>query len=849
MDDALQPDNRMDDLPESGNSLAQDAAQDHLTEETSDLYHLATTGERRFEDLTVSELIGQFFSAPRSTAQTLLEFASAPVNAPALPTAPTPRAEVVRRPRSALSAEQKRVRGVFSLYIAAFSLAFWGCVILVSAETRYESSQLRAGTPFLLAAFLVWMGAEVYRYWPELRKSLRQTSLGQPASLAAEQGSFRDLFHPVRLVALLGVVLFGFLAWTDTGGNEFRPAGFWAWVVSIIMVIIATAPVSWASPDTWRRIATALQRLRPNWVWLALAVIVLFGAYFRLSDLSGVPPEMTSDHIEKLLDSNRVLLGDRDVFFRNNGGREPFQMYAMALVSQLPGLGINFQTLKLLAVFEGLVTLPVLFLMGREVIGDRNRTLGIVVGLLLAALVAASYWHVTVTRLALRIVMTPLVMSLLMIFLVRGMRTNRRGDFVLAGLVLGFGLYTYQAVRMMPLVVLAGVALAILAHIRRPRQVGRYVQHLAVLVLVAFVVFIPLFRFSVDDPDAFWMRAAGRLLGDDIIQTTDQFGNIVERAATFEERMSAFQDNLGVLADNMRNALLMFNWKGDVAWISGVPNYPAMDSFTGALFIVGLAAWLVLSIRSGDPVYWLIPLALLLMLLPSALSIAAPLENPSATRSSGAIPMAYLIAALPLALIAFTVRDVLDRQTSLFAAVSLIVIVIFGAYSVNARTYFEDYRESYLESWRSHSYPGQVLRGFAESDGSYGNAFIMAYPHWLDHRILGLEGGIIDWPNAVADANGRTALERTPDFLYDAWLCPDNTYRLDPDKDVLFFLHVDDTAAQTQFAAWFPQGRSTVFEAERRKDEFVTYRVPALGTAALQSWLRDHIEAPRCLVN
>ena len=46
--------------------------------------------------------------------------------------------------------------------------------------------------------------------------------------------------------------------------------------------------------------------------------------------------------------------------------------------------------------------------------------------------------------------------ALLLIFLIRAMRDNRRNDFIIAGLVLGFSLYVYQAARMLPLVVMIG---------------------------------------------------------------------------------------------------------------------------------------------------------------------------------------------------------------------------------------------------------------------------------------------------------------------------------------------------------------------------------------------------------
>ncbi|HEX2907145.1 MAG TPA: hypothetical protein VHO69_09820, partial [Phototrophicaceae bacterium] len=68
----------------------------------------------------------------------------------------------------------------------------------------------------------------------------------------------------------------------------------------------------------------------PTPTFWALLVILVIGAFFRVNELSRIPPEMTSDHKEKLLDAQRVLDVNLQVFFPNNGGREPFQMYAMA---------------------------------------------------------------------------------------------------------------------------------------------------------------------------------------------------------------------------------------------------------------------------------------------------------------------------------------------------------------------------------------------------------------------------------------------------------------------------------------------------------------------------------------
>lgn len=802
-------------------------------------------GTRTFEDLTLAEVIELLVRSPRQTTRSLLEVIRTPAQYAPPPIAMPQQPEVRERTRmehSPLSQADRRVAMQLGLRFSALVMAIWGCRILISTGLgglRTESNQLADGLPFLLIGALIWLYAEVYGDWPVIQRWWeRRRGEGEPVETDAATDPSRPqwvVIHPVRVFAAVGVLPSVLMAWEGTANNHFSLMGFWGWITSIVLVLVAVAPDRWRPDRLLVSFYRCVRSIRVNWTLLALLGIMVIAAYFRLYDLDGVPPEMTSDHKEKLEDAQRVVEGARDVFFTDNGGREGFQMYALALLAQLPGLQMNFTLLKILAVIESLATIPVLWWMGREVVNDRRY--GNLVGLALAALVAVSYWHVTMTRLSLRIVLTPLVAALLLIYLARGMRDNRRGDFIMAGLVLGFGMYTYQAVRMLPLVVLAGVAFALIG---RWRQWQRYLFNLTLLVVVSLVIFVPLARFSVDYPNLFWMRTAGRILGDDVIQDIDDDGTVTEREATFEERMDALQENLPILTDNLRNALLMFNWKGDVGWINGVPNQPAMDIFTGGLFIVGVIAWLALTVRRRDPVYALVPVMLLIMLLPSALSIAMPMENPSATRTSGALPAAYLMAALPLTLMVVEINRVLVGRSSQIVAGLLVGVVLVGAYSANSTLYFEDYVESYRESWRPHSEPGAVLRGFTQSDGSYANAFLIGYTHWLDHIIVGMEAGVLDWPNGIV------GVENVPDFVIDRYYC-ETDYVLDVDRDLLFFYYPLDTDSETALKRLLPDGRVMDYDSDFDNGDFKMYRVPALGQDGFEDFVADHADDPVCL--
>ncbi|MAS33060.1 MAG: hypothetical protein CL610_03575 [Anaerolineaceae bacterium] len=802
------------------------------------------------EDLTLADLFGRFWRSPGPTLRALRQVASVPRSAEArnavyMPPQPqsAPRRLVQRQP---LSAAKRREAVQLGMRFMAFILAWWGCGILASTPQRTEITALNNGAPYLVAGFVLWLAADIYGSWPQLRAWWQRRRNGAASAVELDEDVLveEDIrpetqpvsavwmgLHPTRVLIVLSGFFLSLIVLPLTANNQFTFLGFWTWIASIVLWVIALAPVD-NGPLLWvRSTVQAAQRIRwRSGTMLALVLIMLLGAVFRLSDLNRVPPEMTSDHVEKILDSYGVLQGQHNIFFANNGGREPFQMYAMAVFSQLPGLGMNHFTLKFLSAVEGLVAIVLMYWMGREVVGTDNRRLGRYVGLLLAALVAASYWHTALSRLGLRIVLTTVVTAVLMVFLARAMRHNRREDFIKAGLVLGFGLYTYQAVRMLPVVVIAGVGLAFLFHAHSWRVRWRYAINFVVLVLVALVVFMPLLGYWMQYPNDFWRRTQGRFFGDALITTVDAEGKSVERNATLQERLDAFSENLPILTNNIRAALLMFNWKGDVAWINGSPNEPAMDTLTGALLIIGLAAWLVRMVRKRDIVDWLVPLALLIMLMPSALSIAYPVENPSHTRTSGALPEAYLIAALPLALMVESITKLAPGRRGVVVAGGLAAVVVLGAYSMNARTFFVGHYDAYIDSSLPYTEAGRILRGFAESDGSYGNAYMVGYRYWWDHRALGIEAGHPDWPNGIVSMDGLK------DFLFAAYE-KTGDYRLDPEKDLLFFLAPEDEDSLNLLREYFPDGRATLRMSYQGDDEYWLYRVPALGEQGFLSWL------------
>ncbi len=612
-------------------------------------------------------------------------------------------------------------------------------------------------------------------------------------------------------------------AYQLNGYNTFTVFGVMIWIASIAVWLAVLAPSGWSAIEWWQRARAKswslihfLSNLREYeaqlWTAAALTAIILLGVALRLNDFEHIPPDMTSDHVEKLLDANRVYSGQWSIFFQNNGGREGMQMYLLAVLGGIMG-EMSFETLKLMTVIEGVITLPLVYWLGRELVDKR-------LGLLAAALVTVSGWHLMLSRLGLRIVLTPLFMALLTVYLVRGLRHNRRGDFLKAGVVLGFGLYAYQAMRMAPVLVIAAGLLGLLAHGKKsPRAFWRTMGNFSTIVVISFVIFMPLLRFWVQYPQDFWRRTGGRLFGDDVITVEDpETGARYDKLANVQERWEAFTKNMGVLSANVRDALLAFNARGDMAWITNVPNYPELDLITGALFLLGVFAWLIHALSRRGPAEWLVPIGFFIMLMPSALSLAYTVENPSATRISGALIFVYIMAAYPFSVLLGRFLGAFTGRLGRFFAVSAAVIIVIGAMGDMWDVYFVEYPDVYLKSHLPYNHVGEVIRNFANSFGSYENAFMVAYPYWLDHRAIGIEAGAIGLgEDKMAWDNGLLEVEQ--------W----EIRRVDPDKAMMFIYHRDDNMTHYYLMEEFPDGFMVYQRLPDPNKDYRLYIVPPLG--------------------
>lgn len=559
----------------------------------------------------------------------------------------------------------------------------------------------------------------------------------------------------------LGAV-FTIVAFLTLGGNQFTLINVLFWVSAIVFITLGFwLPSPRSARTTFNRIKVFL--VNRNWDFqVSRWTIVLLGAgiiviFFRVYNLWVVPPEMVSDHAEKILDIWDILQGETRIFFPRNTGREGFQMYLTALVIKLFGTGFSFNSLKIGTALAGLFTLPFIYLLGVEIANKRA-------GLIAMLFAGVAYWPNVISRVGLRFSFYPLFVAPTLYFLIRGLRRSNRNDFILAGLFLGIGLHGYTPFRIVPIVVLAAVGLFLL-HSQSKGFRTQTSIYLIILILVSLVVFLPLLRFWIENPEMFAFRAFSRV-------------------GTIESPLPG--PALIIFLTNLFNAMIMFAWGNGEIWPVSIPHRPALDVISAALFYLGLCLILVRYIRRRNWLDLFIILSIPLLMLPSILSLAFPSENPTLNRTAGALIPVFLVVGLSLdGFLSGLESRISVSFGKVLVWVTGILLLVWSGYQ-NYDLVFNQYQENYAQSSWNSSEIGQVIKDYTDSIGSEENAHVVAFPHWVDTRLVGINAGFPTkdyaiWPEQLSE-----------------------TKEIEGPK--LFIVRIDDVDSKTLLQNLYPKG-------------------------------------------
>jgi len=619
--------------------------------------------------------------------------------------------------------------------------------------------------------FVLYIGAFALLGWAISRGEWKLPSLA-PTFNRTDPQTYRG-------IALLVAIIFGFGAFILFKDNLFTLFNVVLWLLAMGFLLWAFWLKRNGATDMVGKIRSFFQFNTWTILLIAATALVLF---FRFYQTSSVPPEPFSDHAEKIFDVYDVSQGQTHIFFPRNTGREGFQMYWTLFIANLFGTGLSFLSLKLGTAILGALTLPFIYLLGKEIGGAR-------LGLFAFILVGIGYWPNVISRVGLRFPLYPLFVAPTLLYLIRGLRTRNRNDFLLSGLFLGIGLHGYSPIRIVPLVVIVAFVLYGL-HSQSKGARKDLPVWLAMLGLVSLFVFLPLLRYWLENPTSFGFRAFTRVAG-------------VEHPLPAPASQIFFS--------NLWNAIRMFNYDDGEIWVHSVIHRPALDVITAALFLIGVVLVLVRYIRNRHWLDLFLLVSIPLLLMPSILSLAFPAENPALNRAGGAYVPVFIIGAMALEGLLTSFGRGRLRSVLIWG---LTGILLYFSASQNYDLVFNQYYSSFHQgSWNS-SDMGQVIREFEQTYERTDTVWIVPFPHWVDTRLPAVWAGIPNRDLAMWRENLPSTVEFTGPKLF---LVKANLEQ--PEGN--------DPESLSVLVSLYPNGQLRMFDSDVPGHDFWIFTVPA----------------------
>lgn len=400
-----------------------------------------------------------------------------------------------------------------------------------------------------------------------------------------------------------------------------------------------------------------------------LGCILAIATATRLLQLSTQPGGLFPDEAAEGLSAQRLLHGiwPPPVFFDDDGGREALFAYIVAPAFRLAG--DTTTTLRGVAAALGVS--------GVIALAAALRRFGWTVALAAAGWAAGSLWLIAISRDGMRNVLVPLVGALTLGALLRWHDRPTRTTAALAGAATTLGLWTYQPLKLEPLLVVVWLVLVRRQHPERlAAMLGHWRSYAATFVLVA----APMAAVAVTDPSGYFGRGVA---------------------------VSAFNsDNAKVdFATHIARTLGMFAVTGDPNPRHDVAALPLLPLPLAALALVGaVRAWR----RRHESGHALILVGVPIFLLPPLVAVEG--GSPHFLRALGLAPFVGALVGLGCT----AITDWLTRRPLRHAA-RIAVAILFAATAAGAA-------QTYLHRPIAERYDAYAFPLVLAANASFGGA-------------------------------------------------------------------------------------------------------------------------------
>lgn len=450
---------------------------------------------------------------------------------------------------------------------------------------------------------------------------------------------------------------------------------------------------------------------------LFLLIILAIASFFRLWQLDNIPPGLYPDvaiNGNDALDSLKT--GNFKVFYPENNGREGLFMWLIALSFSV--FGASVWSIKIVAAAVGILTVLGLYLLTRQLFLLENSNLPKaskveIVALLSSFFLAISFWHTNFSRIGFRAILLPFILVFAFYFLFRGYRQKKVLHFIISGIFLGLGFYTYISYRFIILLLPLVLIFWWLAY-RKQNLQKRFLLLSSYLLLTTIIVALPIGIYFLQNPHDFIGRAA-------------------------PISVFAAENPLKEFGKSLILHLGMFNFHGDQNWRHNFAGSPALSWPTGILFLIGLAFSIqkfLNSLKNKDyPLlasYCLLISWFFIMLLPGILTYEGV---PHFLRVVGAIPVVYIFVGFGAWKIYEIFNRNIQRKKILFSAVILFLLAV-SVFEFN----------KYFFVWAQKP---EVKDAFSANYVEIGNYLNSLPPDTKKYVVVNQSGVPVPWPDGL----------------------------------------------------------------------------------------------------
>jgi hypothetical protein len=377
---------------------------------------------------------------------------------------------------------------------------------------------------------------------------------------------------------------------------------------------------------------------------LLVSVIGLAALSIRIIGLESYPAPFTNDEGEVGREIARILSGERSSFFLTDGwGGIPGVTFLPGAIS-VKLFDDTPLAIRLSSALQGTLAVVFMYLLAREAFGRP-------VGFLAACLLAALPWHVHFSRLGLPYIADSFFSAGILWLTYRALRHGGYTNYLLAGLMSGFAIYTYLG----GLVLIAmPFAVLVYACLRQGNYLKTHFQHLLIFVLAFLVVASPMIVSFSYHSNEFIDR-----LNSEALLANHQLEDLAASIA---------MQPLDYMITQLQSSTMVFIARPATAQFFDSPK-PYIEWWSAIFLILGLAysLWRIKEVRYMLLTGW--------FWAPVIISGALTTFPPSNQRMLAAAPALALLVALGLWKLAHSIRVMTRLPANLFMALCMLVII------------------------------------------------------------------------------------------------------------------------------------------------------------------------------